>query len=233
MPPLPCPRARPERGRRKWEGAVFTLFKISIAPRVCFFSRPAVAPRPAAEIHPAHFQPFPCAPAAAFPPAPLRRRPLCRRTFSCPPRAVVLSAGRRRAVPFFILEAWRLACPYTCASPSRVPFFILGHGDGMRDRMAINEKQFHFLYFGMETQGADRQGERAGAGKRLPFARRNHNLLPPETIPLARQNVCSRKAHTRLAGARGRTRAAESLPSYSAARVVKVAVATGVVTPPS
>ncbi len=216
MPPLPCPRARPERGRRKWEGAVFTLFKISIAPRVCFFSRPAVAPHPVAEIHPAHFQPFPCAPAAAvsrpppaFPPAPLRRCPLCRRTSSCPPRAVVLSAGRRRAVPFFILGDMETGCTYTCASPSRVPFFILGHGDGMRDRMAINEKQFHFLYFGMETQGADRQGERAGAGKRLPFARRNHTFCRPKPY-LLRAKTYAPARHIRALREHGGARAPQN-----------------------
>lgn len=90
------------------------------------------------------------------------------------------------------------------------------------------------LHAVMETGGAHGGRWKKEGGKReVTFRTAKPYVLARETIPFTRQNVCSRKARTRLAGARGRTRALQALAPYSAARVVKVAVATGVVTPPS
>lgn len=203
MPPLPCPRARPKRGRRKWEGAVFTLFKISIAPRVCFFSRPGGAPRPVGEIHPAHFQPFPCAPMRPFParrppfsPPPLRRRPSAEEH---PPARRKHNSPRRAG-------GWRFHFLYwghgdspartPALRPSRVPFFILGHGDRMHDRMIINEKRFHFDTGDMETQGAGRLWERAGASGRLPFGGRKVTFCRPKPY-LSRAKTYAPARHIR------------------------------------
>lgn len=192
-----------KRRRAIWEGAVFTLFKTFITLRVCFFSRPGGFFRPAAETHPAHFQPFPSAPRRAVPARapPFSPQP---KTFQLPANSS--SSQGRKAFP-------------APAAPTSAP----------REGAVAA-----CLYGGMKTGGAHGgTGKKEGRGREVTFRTAKPYVLPPETIPFARQNVCSRKARTRLAGARGHTRALPSLPPYSAARVVKVAVATGVVTPPS
>lgn len=172
--------ARAKRRRAIWEGAFFTLFKTFTAPRVCFFSRHGGFSRPAAELHPAHFQPLPSVPRRAVP-AP--------RTAFRAPKAPLPHHGRgrwpfrqpRHEAHFFLppAAAWRGGGPVHVGSWRRKARAAgRGKGGGRSGRSAFGGRNHTFcpaegmLLRGKTTPPAPpRPQPRHGSTRAAPFPR--------------------------------------------------------------
>lgn len=152
-----------------WQGAIFTLFNTFAALRVCFFSRPGRIFRPAAEIHPAHFQPFPSAPspAATAPESPSARR---RRKPCCPPTVLPPAPGIAFPAP---------PAPTSAPRAGRNGGFLTcRHGDGRDTRRAVEKG-------GREKRGHLSHGETIRFGARkvcfcrpTPYPCPHHGAAP-------------------------------------------------------